>query len=177
MNFSRTIDILRDDIFAVTFTLCMLTCYRNWMTRLPEFKTRINLLAETVIWLLGRCLEFQKQSKFVKTLSLKVDLRILKAELRSWPDIKHSDTYHRTREIEFFFYGENFGVLALWDLLIICKLLEKKKKKEKKKRTKTILVNLNEVFFIIYFHVQMFKWSAVNGSKFCMYFNSASFDQ
>ena len=177
MNFSRTIDILRDDIFAVTFTLCMLTCYRNWMTRLPEFKTRINLLAETVIWLLGRCLEFQKQSKFVKTLSLKVDLRILKAELRSWPDIKHSDTYHRTKEIEFFLWREfrSFSTVRFYWLSV--SFLKKKKKEKKKKRTKTILVNLNEVFFIIYFHVQMFKWSAVNGSKFCMYFNSASFDQ
>ena len=57
-------------------------------------------------------------------------------------------------------------------LLIICKLLEKNKTKQ----NKTILTYLNEEFFIIYFHVQMFKWSAVNRSKFCMYFNSASFD-
>ena len=60
----------------------MPTCNGNLMRRLLEHKIRINLLAETNS-LLGRCLEFQKQSKFIKTLSLKSDMRILKAELKS----------------------------------------------------------------------------------------------
>ena len=147
MNFSRTIDILRDDIFAVTFPLCMLTCYRNWVTRLPEFKTRINLLAETVIWLLGRCLEFQKQSKFVKTLSLKVDLRILKAELRSWPDIKHSDTYHRTKEIEFFLWREfrSFSTVRFYWLSV--SFLKKKRKKKKKENQNYISQSEWSIFY------------------------------
>ena len=35
-------------------------------------------------------------------------MRILKAELRSWPDIKHSDTYHKTKENSNFFLWRDF---------------------------------------------------------------------
>ena len=115
---------------CINFTLCMPTCNRNLMRRLLEHKTRINLLAETNS-LLGRCLEFQKQSKFIKTLSLKSDMRILKAELKSeafryLPQKKKKKKY-------IYIYIELFieRVLEFSHheiLLIICELLEKKKK-------------------------------------------------
>ena len=134
----------------------MPTCNGNLMRRLLEHKIRIYLLAETNS-LLWRCLEFQKQSKFIKTLSLKSDMRILKAELKSeafryLPQKKKKQKKQKNIEI----FIERLLEFSHHEiLLIICELLEKKK--EKKKRTKTILTNLNEGFFIICFHVQMYK--------------------
>ena len=154
---------------CINFTLCMPTCNRNLMRRLLEHKTRINLLAETNS-LLGRCLEFQKQSKFIKTLSLKSDMRILKAELKS-EAFRYLPQKKKKKNIYIYIYRviywESFRVFAPWNFTDYLWASWKKKKK----RTKTILTNLNEGFFIICFHVQMFKWSAVNWSKFCMYFN------
>ena len=112
----------------------MPTCNRNLMRRLLEHKTRINLLAETNS-LLGRCLEFQKQSKFIKTLSLKSDMRILKAELKS-----EAFRYlpQKKKKKKKYIYIELFIERLLEFshheiLLIICELLEKKKKKREPK--------------------------------------------
>ena len=118
---------------CINFTLCMPTCNRNLMRRLLEHKTRINLLAETNS-LLGRCLEFQKQSKFIKTLSLKSDMRILKAELKSeafryLPQKKQKKKKKKKKNIQLFI--ERLLEFSHHEiLLIICELLEKKKKKK-----------------------------------------------
>ena len=108
----------------------MPTCNRNLMRRLLEHKTRINLLAETNS-LLGRCLEFQKQSKFIKTLSLKSDMRILKAELKSeaFRYLPQKKQNKKKKNIEIFI--ERLLEFSHHEiLLIICELLEKKRKKK-----------------------------------------------
>ena len=113
MNFSRKIDILRDDIFVVTFTLCMLTCYRNWMTRLPEFKTRINLLAETNSHLTtGALLGISKTIKICQNTESEGRLENSKSRVEKLTRHEAFRYLPQNKKIEFF-YGENFGVLAL----------------------------------------------------------------
>ena len=115
---------------CINFTLCMPTCNRNLMRRLLEHKTRINLLAETNS-LLGCCLEFQKQSKFIKTLSLKSDMRILKAELKSeaFRYLPQKKKKKKKKYIYIELFIERLLEFSHHEiLLIICELLEKKKK-------------------------------------------------
>ena len=117
---------------CINFTLCMPTCNRNLMRRLLEHKTRINLLAETNS-LLGRCLEFQKQSKFIKTLSLKSDMRILKAELKSeaFRYLPQKKKKKKKKYIYRVIYWETFRVFAPWNFTdYLWASWKKKKKKE-----------------------------------------------
>ena len=113
MNFSRTIVILRDDIFVVTFPLCMLTCYRNWVTRLPEFKTRINLPAETNSHLTTRALlGISKTIKICQNTESEGRLENSKSRVEKLTRHEAFRYLPQNKKIEFF-YGENFGVLAL----------------------------------------------------------------